>query len=493
MQNKIGNIMTYSKLLLSIITLFLFFGTTLIATSCKSNKFKQFDSLSDYEVSEKLILDLENGNYQFVESYFDFLLSSKKRNKNGEKKLDYIYNKIAERNKGNENSLFTKWCENSSHYSAYTVKGHFYIIDGWRDRGTNFAKDTSAEQFRLFHEKLAIAKQALDEAYKRNTKDINIHYGMMKICRGLGLSDQELESWYTRALSIDPSSYNIYKEKLNNLLPKWGGSWEEAYNYSSSLLKKSPKGSLAYLTYLEFMQDALYSKKAQRYAGNKSYNEQLDEVQKIEDRLFSEFPESEFRIVTRKRLKGGYYFMLNQPVKAEQSFKKIIEEDPDYHWAWYMLGQLYQKSLHKPKEAIEYFTKAIQLDPDTGMYYDERGSAAFSAKDYDLCISDLTRSTESGSTFYHSVGWITYFQRGTCLQKKGKHYNAIEDFTTAIVKKPKQALLLNKRAESYYETDQLKKAISDLKRSLQIYSGGIQTPELLKRYETELKLKEGSI
>lgn len=478
--------MNTSRLKLISISLFLMFGISLTIISCSNDEFLEFESLNDKEVSEILIKKLEEEKYQFVETYFDYLLSTHQKNKDGENRLDSIYSKLASQNTGNEERLFDQWCKKSSHHSAYVVKGHFYIFDGWRDRGTAFAKDTSEEQFRLFHEKLEIAKKAFDEAYKRNKNDVNIHYGMMKICRGLGLSDEELESWYNSAIRVDPTSYNVYAERFRNLLPKWGGSWEAAYNYVISLRRNSPGVSLAFLAYLEFMKEAIYSKEAQNIAGNKSYKEQLDEVLEIEGQLLTLFPGSQFNIITRERLKGGYFFMLNRPSQAEMSFRKIIEVDQEYDWAWYMLGQMYKKTLKKPKEAIEFFNKAIELSPKEAMYYDERGSAAYSAKEYNLCISDLTTAVGNNLTYSFHHSWQTYTVRARCFMEKNNYPAAIDDLTMASQLNPEDNWIISERAKAHYINHDIESAILDMKSIIKNKPDASWAVKELQKYENEL-------
>ena len=469
---------------LFLLTIAIFFTAI---TSCTSGKYQELSKLSVPEISAKLIFELKNGNYTFVEKYFDFLLKTKETSENGTKRIDDIYINISQSNKGFELSMIDNWCNNSAHYSAYLLKGLYYINDAWRDRGDSYAINVSKPQFELFHEKLQLAKNSLEEAFKKNENDSYISVAMMMVCRGLGLDNDTFELWYNRAISADPSSYYIYLQKFQHLLPKWGGSWEATFDFVSSMREKTPTGSFAYMLYLDVMLEAIYYKEARQYIGNPSYEEQLVTITAIEKRLFSDFPGSKLNIIKRERLKGGIYFMLDKPIQAESCFRKILEEDPNYHWAWYMLGQMYYKSLNKPKEAIVFFDKAIELNPKEKMYYDERGTAASRANLADLCISDLTYSITSTSSFYNRTSWHTYYTRAGCYMSKNRYDTAIEDYSVSYKMKPERNTTLIDRAKAYYLNKNIKYAIIDLKDAIRNDPNNKYATNLLEQYEAEIR------
>lgn len=460
-------------------------------SSCSNNEFKNIDILSVNEASELLIMELKKENYRFVENYFDHIEKNEIYDNDGVKKIYSIYQYIYSKNEGNEEELLKKWCSKSSRHIPYVIIGNYYIHDGWRYRGDKYANETSNEQFRNFYAKLKLAKESLEKAYNIYKKDMDIYCGMMTICMALS-QREEFEFWYTKSLDIDKTYFNIYHQKFTILLPKWGGSWKDAYNFAKKMKDNSPKGSKAYCLYLELILEYLYNldkySDLKYYYGDKTYTKILQDVAEIENRLLSEFPSSEFMIIKRERIKGSCYFMLGDTEEAEKSFKRIIEFDSNYHWAWYMLGQMYTKSLKKYKDGIKFYNKAIELYNDYSLYHFERGYTAYCDFDVDLCISDMSIALKKNIKYIPQI-WMAYFYRGICLQHKGKNSAAIEDFTSAITENPEYLELFKYRSWSYHVTGQLDKAISDLRHILKSNPQDNETVELLKQYESELQIK----
>ena len=79
----------------------------------------------------------------------------------------------------------------------------------------------------------------------------------------------------------------------------------------------------------------------------------------------------------------------------------------------------------KFKEAIEAYTKAIELDRNQEILYAERGRAKRDAGDLDGAIEDMSRALE-----LHAV-WI-HIDRGQIYKEKGEKALAIQDYKKAL-------------------------------------------------------------
>jgi tetratricopeptide (TPR) repeat protein len=93
------------------------------------------------------------------------------------------------------------------------------------------------------------------------------------------------------------------------------------------------------------------------------------------------------------------------------------------------------------QEAIEYYTKAIESNPDDAFLYNNRGLATYygakKAKEYKTAISDFSKAIELKPDYaaaYHNRG-LAYFKRGGWAST-GPFDKAISDFTKAIELKP---------------------------------------------------------
>ncbi|HRH43274.1 MAG TPA: serine/threonine-protein kinase [Pyrinomonadaceae bacterium] len=103
----------------------------------------------------------------------------------------------------------------------------------------------------------------------------------------------------------------------------------------------------------------------------------------------------------------------------------------------------YERGNNCPKEdyncQIQNYSKAIELDPKPnpilGDYYFARGYAYYNNGNYDLAISDFTKSIESMSPniLFHQSGLkLSYNCRGNTYYGKGNYEAAIKDYTQSI-------------------------------------------------------------
>ena len=77
-------------------------------------------------------------------------------------------------------------------------------------------------------------------------------------------------------------------------------------------------------------------------------------------------------------------------------------------------------------EAISHYDKAIQLDPDTAVYYRNRGVAYNKLGQYENAITEYTMAIQLDPDYA-----LAYYNRGVALQILVKHDLANEDFNKA--------------------------------------------------------------
>ncbi|MGC4115381.1 MAG: tetratricopeptide repeat protein [Myxococcales bacterium] len=90
---------------------------------------------------------------------------------------------------------------------------------------------------------------------------------------------------------------------------------------------------------------------------------------------------------------------------AAKKYREVIAADPDYYIAYASLGDCLLFGPRDPKAALVQYEKALKLNPD----------------DYRL-----------------------HFFRGNTLVALGKNHEAVEEFLTSLVLKPRNPILLNK-------------------------------------------------
>jgi len=148
--------------------------------------------------------------------------------------------------------------------------------------------------------------------------------------------------------------------------------------------------------------------------------------------------------------------------------KRIVVLQSDYHFDnssqykdWYEKGnQAYQKGDYE--EAIQYYTQAIDLQPNNSEAYNARGWSKYLLKQYQGAILDATKSLQINPKHY------TYHTRGAAYIEM-QHYNkAIQDLTKAIQLYPEDHLYFSDRAKAYAQNGLYQKAISDYQEAKQL-------------------------
>ena len=117
---------------------------------------------------------------------------------------------------------------------------------------------------------------------------------------------------------------------------------------------------------------------------------------------------------------------------ALKIFTRVLELDPKFSYAFFARGFSNYK-LGINQDAIEDFTKAIELEVNGAYYY--RGLVKKELKDYQSAIEDFTKAIEfDKKTFIFS----SRSSRGLLKMKLGDQHAAIEDFTKAIALDPSE-------------------------------------------------------
>ena len=131
------------------------------------------------------------------------------------------------------------------------------------------------------------------------------------------------------------------------------------------------------------------------------------------------------------RLKNGEYD------HAIADFSKAIELDPENVMAYQQRGITYYCKEDIDK-AIEDYNAAIALDPEFAEAYLNRGQAYYAKNEVDKAIADYDKAIQLNSELVE-----TYTHRGNAYRAKAELDSAIADYTEALTRRPKVP-------ESYY-------------------------------------------
>ena len=111
----------------------------------------------------------------------------------------------------------------------------------------------------------------------------------------------------------------------------------------------------------------LYFKRAFAYGKTEQYDKSIENYNKALDRQDNDYYKATIYINL-----GVLYRYLGQKEKAIEYYQKAIKLDPEYARAYSNLGVVYD-DLGQKEKAIEYYQKAIKLDPEDAFAYNNLG------------------------------------------------------------------------------------------------------------------------
>ena len=84
-------------------------------------------------------------------------------------------------------------------------------------------------------------------------------------------------------------------------------------------------------------------------------------------------------------------------------------------------NELLRKS--KPMEAIESYTSAIELNPNSHIYYGNRSQARLNIKDFEGALKDAIKSIELDQSYTKA-----YYRKAVANKGLGNYKGALKDF-----------------------------------------------------------------
>ncbi|MEJ2363325.1 MAG: tetratricopeptide repeat protein [Deltaproteobacteria bacterium] len=143
---------------------------------------------------------------------------------------------------------------------------------------------------------------------------------------------------------------------------------------------------------------------------------------------------------------------------------------------YYNLGE--KSSIDSRK--IDYFNKALQLNPNLVEAYEKRAILYYFQRRYERAIEDYTRVLALWPDNLEA-----YRIRGMAFLKKGEFDLAISDFDHALELDPKLVSAYSYRAEAYRLKGMKERAIRDASRAINLKGGDLRA--LANAYSTRAK------
>lgn len=114
---------------------------------------------------------------------------------------------------------------------------------GWDIRSGHRAQHVSKRQFQDFHSYLRRAEVLLIDVCAEYPEYSLAWYLRTITSRGLQLGLGETRRRYDRLAEHHPHHYSGQMQMLQQICPKWGGTWEAAHGFAEECARNSPAGS----------------------------------------------------------------------------------------------------------------------------------------------------------------------------------------------------------------------------------------------------------
>lgn len=156
---------------------------------------------------------------------------------------------------------------------------------------------------------------------------------------------------------------------------------------------------------------------------------------------------------------------------AVTEFQKVVEDSPDAHQGHSMLGRSLSR-LKRPKEALNHFRKAYDLNPNDLGIKIELGKGYFDVRRYSeaaqllgsLSSSELGGMPEKNKSFIHQI-------RAVAREQSGDADGAFRDYKALAQLKPRDAKIQLKYGVLASANNQMSEALAALDRAAQADGG----------------------
>ncbi|BCJ38021.1 hypothetical protein Athai_55240 [Actinocatenispora thailandica] len=117
------------------------------------------------------------------------------------------------------------------------------IEAGWQIRSGRRAREVSTEQFHGLHDHLRRAEQILIDRTAADPDDATAWVLRLITARGLELGANECRRRYDRSVAAQPHNLPAQQQFLQQLCPKWTGTFDEVHEFARQCWLASPPGS----------------------------------------------------------------------------------------------------------------------------------------------------------------------------------------------------------------------------------------------------------
>ena len=176
-----------------------------------------------------------------------------------------------------------------------------------------------------------------------------------------------------------------------------------------------------------------------------------------------------------------------EAISTYENQQPLSEVLPD---AYFFLGSIYQDQIFDLDQSIDFYNKAIQIDPNYVSAYNNRGNVWVDKGDLEKALADFNKAIQLDPNYLaaynnRGIAWsekgdfekaiqldphiaAPYFNLGVEWRDKGNLEKALGDFTEAIQLDPNFALAYNERGTVWSDKGDFDKAIDDFNEAIRL-------------------------
>ncbi|QUQ71447.1 hypothetical protein [Kutzneria sp. CA-103260] len=128
---------------------------------------------------------------------------------------------------------------------ARRLLGARYISKAWEIRSAKRAQYVSHDQFAGMREQLCKAEPILLGLTAEDPSDVVAWSFRLRSARGLEVGQSEARRRYDRLARFAPHSFAAQSQLVQQLCPKWSGSWAALHTFTRQCMDNAPAGSLS--------------------------------------------------------------------------------------------------------------------------------------------------------------------------------------------------------------------------------------------------------
>jgi len=127
---------------------------------------------------------------------------------------------------------------------ARTLRGAHSIRWAWEARGGTLAAQVAGDAWQVFHERLELAMEDLDQATRLAPHDPTPWAFMIRAGMGLGWDLSDRQAVFSEAVARHRLHFGAHDRLLTALCAKWGGDHEAMFAHAYSAAEAAPHGSM---------------------------------------------------------------------------------------------------------------------------------------------------------------------------------------------------------------------------------------------------------